>query len=66
MSGRETIQKIREDERYKGVKIVFLTVAEFNGEEYKKEFESLDISAYIQKPFDTDEFSSRIQSLIEG
>jgi len=64
MSGRETIEKIRETESYKDIKIIFLTVAEFQGVDFEEEMKSLNISEYIQKPLDTDQFIEKINNIL--
>lgn len=64
MSGRETISTIREDDRLKDTKIIFLTVAELTGDEFKNEMETLNISEYIKKPLDVTEFTKVVQRLL--
>ena len=65
MSGRETIKKIREDTSFNDVKIIFLTVAEFQGEAFEKELNDLGISDYIQKPFDSGDFINRVEKILQ-
>ncbi|MBD3262564.1 MAG: response regulator [Candidatus Altiarchaeales archaeon] len=65
VSGRETIKKIREKPENQDIKIIFLTVAEFRGEEYMQEFEDLKIDDYIQKPIDTQELLSRVKQTLQ-
>lgn len=66
ISGRQMIEDIRKDPRYDSIKIIFLTVAEFQGAEFEKEMESLGISAYVQKPIDTNDFLKTVNSLLGG
>jgi len=64
ISGRETTKKIREDSQLDDVKIIFLTVAEFRGEEYMDEFQKLKVDDYIQKPPDTGDFMNRVKQAL--
>ena len=65
MSGREMIEKIRENSDFDSIKIIFLTVAEFQGDDFEQEMSDLKISAYIQKPLDTGKFIDTINSLLK-
>jgi len=51
MSGRETIEKIRQKKEYDNVKIIFMTVAEFR-DIGKEKIKELKVSDYITKPID--------------
>jgi len=64
MSGRETVQKIRENNETKHIKIIFLTVAKFSelGESKLKELNVLD---YINKPFDNNDLIKRIKEALK-
>lgn len=50
ISGVEVCRRLREDLSGRSVKVIFLTVVE-STEEMKKELETLNVSAYITKPF---------------
>ena len=63
MSGRELLEKIREDSKLRELKCAFLTVAEFSGRgigELKK-LHSLD---YIKKPFDNEDLVRRVKKMV--
>ncbi|MFC2163129.1 response regulator [Candidatus Altiarchaeota archaeon] len=64
MSGRETIEKIRESPELESTKIVFFTVAEFRGEKYRQDMEDLKISGYIQKPIDLNVLLSKVKEIV--
>ena len=64
MSGREAVEKIRQNPKTKNLKIAFLTVAEFK-EKGIKILDKLNIVEYIQKPIDIDNFSKRIKKILE-
>jgi len=51
MDGKTVCKNIRSTKRFKDLKIIFLTVAEFN-ETGEKILSELDVSDYITKPFD--------------
>ena len=63
MDGRIVIEKIRENPGLKNIKIVFLTSATFKkkGIETLKE---LNVSDYIMKPIEVEDFTSRIRKII--
>lgn len=63
MSGRELCEKIRGDAELKSLKLVFITVAQFS-ESGKGELKRLNISDYIQKPFDNDDLVRRVKKII--
>lgn len=63
MSGREVLEKIRQDPKLKDLKIAFMTVATFSpsGE---REVESMGIEDYIKKPFEPKDMIKRIKGII--
>jgi DNA-binding response OmpR family regulator len=63
MSGRETCEKIRADQKTKDLKVIFLTVAKFSetGRDTLKKMKVLD---YITKPFDNDDLIKRIKKVL--
>ncbi|MEK6943636.1 MAG: response regulator [Nanoarchaeota archaeon] len=63
MSGRETVEKIRENEDTKNFKIVFLTVARFS-ETGKETLDHLNVLDYITKPFDNDDLVKRAKKAL--
>jgi len=63
MSGRELAELIRKDIEIKDTKLAFLTVDEFNLVE-KEEMKMLNISDYIQEPFDNEDLRQRIKNII--
>ena len=63
MSGRETIEKIRQDEKNKNLKIIFLTVTRFS-DTGKAALDSLHVLDYITKPFDNDSLVSKVKSVL--
>ncbi len=65
MSGRKVSERIRADPRYRDVKIVFATAAEF-GSEGRKTMESLGIADYIEKPIEAKDFKRRIADAVAG
>jgi len=64
MSGRETIEKIRENPKTKNLKIIFLTVARFS-ETGKDTLEKMNILDYITKPFDNNDLVKRVKKLVK-
>jgi len=64
MDGRMVIEKIRENFKLRDIKIVFFTIALFRerGMEIMKE---LGISDYIAKPFEIDDFKTRIKKILK-
>jgi two-component system, OmpR family, alkaline phosphatase synthesis response regulator PhoP len=63
MSGREVCEKIRSDDELKDLKIAFFTVASFS-DKGKETLESLNVSDYITKPFESQDLLRRIQKII--
>ena len=63
MTGRDLAEKIREDPKLKGLKLAFLTVAEF-GETGMEELSTLGILDYIQKPFNKDDLVQRVKRMV--
>lgn len=63
MSGRETCERIRADEKIKNVTIIFVTVAAFS-KAGKLELEKLGIADYITKPFDAVDLLKRIKNVL--
>ena len=64
MSGRETIEKIRENPKTKNLKVAFLTVARFS-ETGKDTLEKMNVLDYITKPFDNDDLVKRVKKLVK-
>ena len=65
MSGRETVEKIREDPKTKNLKIVFLTVARF-AETGKDILTKLNVVDYITKPFDNADIVARVKKALKA
>ncbi len=65
LSGRETIAKIQQNPDTKGIKIIFLTVAEFKKKGVEK-LSELNISDYIQKPIDILDFTERVKKVLDN
>jgi CheY-like chemotaxis protein len=65
MTGRETIEKIRQNPKTKKLKIVFLTVAEFK-EQGMQQLNKLKVVDYIQKPVVLADFTARIKELLKN
>jgi len=63
MSGRELAELIRKDIEIKDTKLAILTVDEFSLVE-KEEMKMLNISDYIQEPFDNEDLRQRIKNII--
>ena len=63
MSGRETTEKIREDQETKDFKIAFLTVARFS-ETGKGTLNELGVLDYITKPFDNGDLVNRVKKIL--
>lgn len=63
MTGSEVCRKIRENKKLRKVKIIFLSVIPRSemGEEWMIE---MNVSDYIQKPFENDKFVARIKEII--
>jgi CheY-like chemotaxis protein len=64
MTGRETVEKIRENPKTKDLKIAYLTIVRYSGGDLK-ESKKLNIADYITKPFDSDELIFRINKMLE-
>lgn len=64
MSGRETVEKIRQDSVLKDLKVIFLTVARFS-ETGKETLDKLDVTDYITKPFENDDLVVRVKKVLE-
>jgi DNA-binding response OmpR family regulator len=63
MTGREVCEKIRKNPKTKGLKVIFVTVARFS-EIGKSQLNDMKVSDYITKPFDNDDFASRVKKLV--
>ncbi len=63
MSGREVCEKIRSDDELKDLKIAFFTVASFS-DKGKETLESLNVSDYITKPFESQDLLRRIKKIV--
>lgn len=63
MSGRETVEKIRQDEALKDIKVVFLTVARFS-ETGKETLDNLNVADYITKPFENEDLVARVKKFV--
>ena len=64
MSGREVLEKIRENPETRDLKVAFMTVAKFS-ETGKDVIEKLKIVDYIQKPIDLQNFKKRIKEALK-
>ena len=65
MTGREVLEKIRENPKTKHLKVAFLTVVRYS-EISKKEFKNLNVLDYITKPFDNKDLIRRVKKLVES
>jgi len=63
MSGREAVEKIRENPKTKELKIIFLTVAKFS-EIGRKALDKLNVIDYITKPFDNTDLVKRAKKAL--
>ena len=63
MSGREVCETIRSDDSLRNLKVAFFTVAAFS-EQGKQMLKDLNVSDYIVKPFDVDDFLKRIHRMV--
>jgi two-component system, OmpR family, alkaline phosphatase synthesis response regulator PhoP len=63
MSGRETFEYMLNDEKLKGIKLAFLTVADL-GEKGKQELAYLGAVDYMTKPISGDELLARVKKII--
>ena len=64
MSGREVLEKIRENSKTRNLKVAFLTVVRYS-EMGKKDLEKLHVLDYITKPFDNKELVRRVKKMTE-
>lgn len=64
MSGRRTVERIREDPGLTDAKVAFLTVAGF-GDKGKSILEELNVVDYLRKSITMDEFIVRINKMLE-
>lgn len=64
MTGREVLEKIRENPKTKGLKVAFLTVVRYS-EASKANMERLKVADYITKPFDNKDLIRRVKRLVE-
>lgn len=60
LSGKRTCELMRAERKFKGVKVIFLTVA-LPTDNGMSELESLRISDYITKPFDNEDLIDRVK-----
>lgn len=63
MSGREVCEKIRSEDDLKDLKVAFFTVASFS-DKGKETLESLNVSDYITKPFESQDLLRRIKKIV--
>ncbi|MBS3165385.1 response regulator [Candidatus Woesearchaeota archaeon] len=63
MSGREILEKLRQDPKTKALKVIFITVARFSevGQEVLKQ---LKADGYITKPFDNDALLKQVRKTL--
>jgi len=64
MSGREVCEKIRNNPKTKGLKVIFVTVARFS-EVGKMSLKDMKVLDYITKPFDNNDFLNRVKKIAE-
>ncbi|MBU5690059.1 MAG: response regulator [Candidatus Aenigmatarchaeota archaeon] len=64
MTGKDVLEKIRENPETKKIKVIFLTVARMS-EVGKKEVAKLGISDYITKPFDNNDLVDRVKKALK-
>lgn len=63
MSGLDLTTKIKEDKKFKNLKIAFLTILNFS-ENQKKSLNKYNILDYIQKPFDNEDLIRRVKKMV--
>ncbi len=63
MNGRELCERIRKNEKWDKVKLIFVTVAEF-GLQAMQEMKRLRISDYVPKPFDNKDLVKRVKKAL--
>lgn len=63
MSGLDLTTKIKEDKKFKNLKIAFLTILNFS-ENQKKSLKKYNILDYIQKPFDNEDLIRRVKKMV--
>jgi CheY-like chemotaxis protein len=64
MNGMKLADEIRANQKLKGLKLAFLTIAAFS-EKGKKEMRRLKILDCIQKPFDNEDLVRRVEKAIK-
>lgn len=65
MSGKELLEKIREDKDLKSLKVAFLTIAELT-EKGKEEFHKMKVLDHIQKPVDFRDMVKRVEKILRS
>ena len=60
MSGIELYDRIRQNDRFKNVPVMFETAV---GYEYRKEFQRRGIKTIVEKPFDLNDILKRVHEL---
>ena len=63
VSGREICERIKNDEEYKHIPVVFLTASEPAG--FKEKCKGWGASSYIAKPFDSNELMDVIEQQLK-
>jgi len=63
MSGRQLLERIRKDPKFRDIKTAFITVAEFSliGQ---RDIETLGSLDYIKKPFDPEDLRQRVKAIL--
>ncbi len=64
MSGRETIARIRQDPRFDGVRIIFMTVAEFR-EKGLNHLRQLGVSCCVMKPIGMKDMIKKVKDALK-
>jgi CheY-like chemotaxis protein len=63
MSGREVLEKLREDSKLKNQKVAFMTVVQL-GREGVNEVKKLKPVEYFEKPIDVNDFKPRLKKIL--
>ncbi|MBU2589734.1 MAG: response regulator [Nanoarchaeota archaeon] len=64
LSGKQVLEKIRQNEKTKKFKVAFLTIAKFSATGLN-ELNKLNCLDYIRKPFNADDLVKRVKALVK-
>ncbi len=64
MDGLEFIRKVRNDKRFKRLKIVAISSA--LDDNVMKEFNNLDVTTFIHKPFNINDFENSVRPIVDS